>query len=506
MKDLSQKIVDELYKSYSFIEKNIDKFSEIVLVEFKKGNEYEESLAIAKRNIVNYIINKIESKEFAKLFSDTVEVIGVENAFSLYNMIIQETEIEVDIDDIIKISSNKDYQEFYKNIESTENKLLESVLVFNNDEEEKNEVEPYTIYIADKELHNYFFMIRDIPVLTKQQEQDLLKKYHEATDEEEKEEYKSEFIWHNLRLAAKKACERKRKYPELKLEIMDLIQEANSGLVEAFNKFDYTLGYKFSTYATWWIRQHLNRAIHNTNDTIRIPVYLCEIIGKKYKFISEYVALYNKRPTDEEIMEHLEINQKLYDALLLAEHVRTPVSLDLEVEQEDTKLNGETKLLAFLEDETATVEQDVIDEYAREEILHFLDVFLKPKEKEVMLDRYGFNGLNEALTLEEIGKKNGYTREYARQVEEKSLDKLRVHSKLIETPEHKPNGTVLSKNDLKTKLLEKDMNIKVRSYNTKKTNSLFECLDCGTKFKYSPDELLKLGHCPYCEEKKLIKK
>lgn len=506
MKDISKKIVDELYKSYKFIEKDIDKFSEIVLVSFQKDKKYEESLTIAKRNIIDYIVRKIESKEFSKLFSDTVETLGIEKSFDLYNLIIQETEIEVDIDDIIKINSNKKYQEFYKNVESTENKLLESVLDLNNEEEEKNEVEPYLIYIADKEIHDYFLMIRDIPVLTRQEEHRLMKKYHETTDEELKKEYKSEFIWHNLKLAAKKACEKKRQYPNLKLELMDLIQEANTGLVQAFDKFDYTLGYKFSTYASWWIKKCMNRAIQNNNDTIRIPVYLYEIIGKKYNYIKNYVNEYNREPTAEEIMEYLGISQESYNSLLLAEEVRKTLSLDLEIEQEDTKLNGEVKLITFIEDKTATVENDSIDNYAREEMIEFIDEFLNPKQRKVILDRYGFNGLNETLTLEEIGKKNGYTREYARQIEEKSLNILRQHSKQIETDEHKPNGTILSKGDLKRKLEEKEMHIKIKSYNTKTKNSQFECLDCGTKFKYPPEELLELGYCPYCNEKKLIKK
>lgn len=509
MKNVNDKVIEYLYKTYGFIEEDISKFSKIVLAGINKDDEYKEALVKGKRNIVKYINKEIKKQGFLKLFTKAVEKIGPEKSYSLYDMIISEMEIDIEPDDIMSLALNEKYKSFYDEIKTTRNVLLKNVLeAYRPDEEEIDDTpEMFNGRITDTHEYDYMSYIKNIPILNREEEQALLKKYRETADEDEKKEIKEEFISHYLRLAAKEAINFRKLYSESKLSLMDSIQEGNRGLVLAFDKFDERLGFRFTTYSRWWIQQSIKRGYKNENDTIRIPVHMGEIIDKKNSFIHNYINEYNREPSEEEVMQYLNLNKNQYNELIKAEDIRKPLSLDYKVEYEDTKESRQKTIEVFIADESTDIENDSINEYTRDEMISFMTKYLKKKEIQVVKNVLGFNKINEAKTFEATGKIMGITRERVRQLYEQAIDKLQSHMDEIETPEHKYHGQILSKLDLKRKLGAKAMDIKVVQYTTKEKVPLFACNTCGKEFYMDAEKLLELGDCPYCKEKekKLVK-
>ena len=265
---------------------------------------------------------------------------------------------------------------------------------------------------VDDPVRMYLREIGKIPLLTYEEELDLAQKVLEGNEEAKKKLSES-----NLRLVVSIA----KKYVGRGMLFLDLIQEGNMGLIKAVEKFDYTKGYKFSTYATWWIRQAITRAIADQARTIRIPVHMVETINKLIRTSRLLLQRLGREPSPEEIAEELEMPvEKVMEIQKIAQD---PVSLETPIGEEDDSHLGD-----FIQDDDSPAPQDAAAYTLLKEQLEEVMNTLTPREAKVLKLRFGLED-GKARTLEEVGKEFDVTRERIRQIEAKALRKLRHPSR-----------------------------------------------------------------------------
>lgn len=309
--------------------------------------------------------------------------------------------VEIDVSDVVEMLTKPDdmapSEEELELIE--EEKLI--------DTEEMSDAmsvnDPVRMYLKE---------IGKIPLLTGEEETEVAKRLAEGD-----EAAHNKMVEANLRLVVSIA----RRYVGRGLPFLDLIQEGNLGLIKAVGKFDYTKGYKFSTYATWWIRQSISRAIADHARTIRIPVHMVETINRVSRASHELLQELGRDPSSAEIAQRLHISTEKVEEILRVS--QEPISLETPVGEEDNSHLGD-----FIQDEDASEPADVAS-YAmlREQLAGVLKT-LTPREEKVLCLRYGLID-GKMHTLEEVGDEFQVTRERIRQIEAKALRKLRHPSR-----------------------------------------------------------------------------
>lgn len=270
---------------------------------------------------------------------------------------------------------------------------------------------PEGIFIDDP-VKMYLKEIGRVPLLSADEEIELAQRMEQGDEYAKKRLAES-----NLRLVVSIA----KRYVGRGMLFLDLIQEGNLGLIKAVEKFDYRRGYKFSTYATWWIRQAITRAIADQARTIRIPVHMVETINKLHRVNRQLLQDYGREPTPEEIAEHMSISvERVREIQKIAQE---PVSLETPIGEEDDSHLGD-----FIEDEDAPAPAEMASFVLLKEQLDDVLDTLTPRERKVLQLRFGLDD-GRTRTLEEVGQEFGVTRERIRQIEAKALRKLRHPSR-----------------------------------------------------------------------------
>ena len=261
-------------------------------------------------------------------------------------------------------------------------------------------------------IREYLKEIGSIPLLTQEQEQDLAKRKSEGDAEAGRK-----LVEANLRLVVSIA----KRYTGRGMSFLDLVQEGNIGLMKAVEKFDYTKGYRLSTYATWWVKQSVTRALADQSRTIRLPVHMVEAVNRIRKAQRALAVKLGREPSNEEIGKEVGMSEKRVTELMQSSG--DTVSLETPVGDEDGSNLGDF----VADDSNASTEEKAESVFLREEIEQMLQG-LNPREREVIILRFGLES-GHPLTLEEVGKRFKVTRERIRQIETAALRKLRNPSR-----------------------------------------------------------------------------
>lgn len=356
-------------------------------------------------------MNKKKDNQSVEYVKDLIDK-GKKRGMLTYNEIMDTLE-EVDLD-------KDQVEEVYENLESM------GIDIIGEREEEIEEIEeiseaeevvdldisiPKGINIDDP-VRMYLKEIGKVPLLSAEEEIELAKSMEQGD-----EEAKRRLCEANLRLVVSIA----KRYVGRGMLFLDLIQEGNLGLIKAVEKFDFRKGFKFSTYATWWIRQAITRAIADQARTIRIPVHMVETINKLIRISRQLLQELGREPKPDEIAKEMDLpEEKVREILKIAQE---PVSLETPIgEEEDSHLGD------FIPDDDAPAPAEAAAfSMLKEQLIEVLDT-LTPREQKVLRLRFGLDD-GRARTLEEVGKKFDVTRERIRQIEAKALRKLRHPSR-----------------------------------------------------------------------------
>ena len=348
---------------------------------------------------------KVSSKHLVETLDD---VDATQDQTERFYDILEQAGIEIDVSDVLDLIGTADMDNpTLSEMQAIEDEGLPADL-------DEPEALPEDVENAklDDPVRMYLKEIGRIKLLTPEEEQEIAKKMAEGDEDARKRMSEA-----NLRLVVSIA----KRYVGRGMQLLDLIQEGNLGLMKAVEKFDYTKGYKFSTYATWWIRQSITRAIADQARTIRIPVHMVETINRVLRTSHSMVQKLGREPTTKEIADELHIEEsKVEEVLKIAQE---PVSLETPIgEEEDSHLGD------FIQDDEAEEPADAAS-YAmlREQLAGVLKT-LTPREERVLRLRYGLTD-GRMHTLEEVGEEFNVTRERIRQIEAKALRKLRHPSR-----------------------------------------------------------------------------
>ena len=368
--------------------------------------EAEKAAAKTPEERLNELLEK--GKKNGKLSTKDIECLeelGIDTeVINKFYDTLEANNIDIDIagEDALPMLDDVELPELAE-IEAVEEVTEEEIM------ETEAAVDNFTI---DDPVRMYLKEIGKVPLLTAEEEVELAIRMSEGD-----EEAKRRMAEANLRLVVSIA----KRYVGRGMLFLDLIQEGNLGLIKAVEKFDYTKGYKFSTYATWWIRQAITRAIADQARTIRIPVHMVETINKVIRVSRQLLQELGHDPSAEEIAEEMGMPvEKVRDILKIAQE---PVSLETPIgEEEDSHLGD------FIPDEDASEPSEAASfSLLKEQLMEVLDT-LTPREKKVLELRFGIVD-GRTRTLEEVGKEFNVTRERIRQIEAKALRKLRHPSR-----------------------------------------------------------------------------
>lgn len=283
--------------------------------------------------------------------------------------------------------------------------------LIDDDEEVMIEDQTYLDDIADDSVRLYLREIGKIPLLNAEEEMELAKRVV-AGDKEAKDQMAEA----NMRLVVSIA----KRYVGRGLDLLDLIQEGNTGLLRAVEKFDPDKGFKFSTYATWWIRQAITRAIADQARTIRIPVHMVETINKLLRTQRRLTQELNREPTNAEIAKEMEIDEAKVEHIMKIKQDISSLDASVRDDEEESVLGD------FIEDEdTITPEESATGQLLKEQVKDMLSALTEREQKIIKL-RFGLED-GKQHTLEEVGQEFSVTRERIRQIEAKALAKLRKH-------------------------------------------------------------------------------
>ena len=356
----------------------------------------------------------VEIKTFEERKEELIKK-GLEHGFITFEELAESLKgLEIDSDTLDEL-----YNAFVEN----DIKVVSQTDIDNKDSEKEKIIEEDKPIILDDEeitkdvnindpVRMYLKEIGKISLLTLEEEQNLSIRVADGD-----EEAKRLLAESNLRLVVSIA----KRYVGRGLLFLDLIQEGNIGLMKAVDKFDYDKGYKFSTYATWWIRQAITRALADQARTIRVPVHMVETINKMSRIQRQLTLELNREPSEEEIAKKMGVSvEKVREVIKISQE---PVSLETPIgEEEDSHLGD------FLKDERSlSPEEYTENEILKEEIKEVLET-LQPREQEVLELRFGLID-GTCHTLEDVGKRFNVTRERIRQIEAKALRKLRHPSR-----------------------------------------------------------------------------
>ncbi len=346
---------------------------------------------------------KAAGKLSSKVLIDTLDAMGADDELSdrIYEQ-LESAGIEIDISDVMDVIGKP--LELTPTEEELQNTADEVVV------EDPNALAE--TFKLDDPMRMYLKEIGKIPLLSQEKELELAKRMADGD-----EEARHQMAEANLRLVVSIA----KRYVGRGMQLLDLIQEGNMGLIKAVEKFDYTKGYKFSTYATWWIRQSISRAIADQARTIRIPVHMVETINKVLRTAHSMVQDLGRDPTADEIAKQMDMPvEKVAEILKMAQE---PVSLETPVGEEDDSHLGD-----FIQDQKIAEPAEAVSFNLLHEQLEKLLEGLSPREATVLRMRFGLVD-GRPYTLEEVGKEFNVTRERIRQIESKALRKLRHPSR-----------------------------------------------------------------------------
>ena len=346
---------------------NVEEIKKTMLQQFKDNHQR----SISEDNLLHKLIGKYEDIDVGEI--DQIKEYLTENG-----IIVTDTMSEIPMDD-------KEFDDIISQV---------------------NVNDPVKMYLKE---------IGSIPLLTPEEETELSRQFAE----EHSKYARDKLIESNLRLVVSIA---KRYQNKHNMPFLDLIQEGNSGLMKAVEKFDYTKGYKFSTYGTWWIRQSITRAISDQARLMRVPVHMVETILKHGKAVRALLQELGRDPTVEEIAERMGTT---VDKVVEIQRIsQDPISLESKMgHEEDSKIGD------LIPDESALSPQDIAQQNMLKEQLMSVLESLTPREQKVIRLRYGLDD-SHPRTLEEVGREFSVTRERIRQIEAKALRKLRHPSKL----------------------------------------------------------------------------